>query len=311
MLNYRAIGVAAVIVASTVLSAGCSGSEPAAITPNLRVPSDRSSSEGRELIYVASGKEVYVYKPQGKLLGSLGEVAGNLCSDSHGDVFISRDPASSYEVLEYRHGAIAPELTLNVPTYAEGCAVDPVTGNLAVADDGHGVTVFPYSKKFGWRFSKTYNTPNIEASAFCTYDANGNLFVDGTNSKLEFALSELETGGKSLQAITLDQNITKAGPVQWDGKHLAVEDAAKVYTTPVTIYQFDISGSSGTEVGSTTLSDSFAGLGVWIQGNRVIAAYGRHQDAAGLGVWPYPSGGAPVRHFSAYAGSVTVSIGSP
>ena len=288
MADFRRMSVALAIVASSVLLAGCGVSESSATLPDLRAAGDGGGLRARDLLYVAAGKNVYVYTyPQHKLLGTLGPMPGDLCSDSQGDVFISQ-PYD--QVLEYAHGAVVPKLTLTLPTFAVACATDPLTGDLAVTNEGHGVTVVPYGKRYGWGFAKTYNESNIETSAYCGYDAGGNLFVDGISTKFAFVLYELPKGGKALEPITLDQSIAKAGPVQWDGKHLTVADLGPGSTSIVTIYRFNVSGSSGTRVGSTKLSDSNGKADFWIQGNSVIAPYAKHKYVQGIGFCAIPGG---------------------
>ena len=76
-----------------------------------------------------------------------------------------------------------------------------------------------------------------------------NLFIDGYvySGRLNFA--ELPKGSGTFKNITLNQTFRAAGGIQWDGEHVAIGD---LYAA--VIYQFDIRGSRGTEVGSTPLS---------------------------------------------------------
>ena len=55
------------------------------------------------------------------------------CSDSHGDVFIT--DAFGSNIQEFAHGGTTPIANLSdVGEEASGCAVDSVTGNLAVTN---------------------------------------------------------------------------------------------------------------------------------------------------------------------------------
>lgn len=307
------IGMTLTTIATSIALAHCSAAGPSAAVPGASTASVRGNAPGRNLLYATQGEAAYVYTyPRGKLLGSLGAVGGSLCSDAQGDVFISQYFGG--DVLEYAHGAVVPEATLNLPTFAGPCAVDPVTGSVAVTmSGGHGVMIIPHNKQHGWRFAKTYTSSDITAAAFCGYDARGDLFVDGTGNGSAFVLAELPKGSESFEPITVNQSIAKPGPVQWDGTHLAVVDRGSGSEDPVTIYQFVIAGSSASEVGSTKLTDSFASSGIWIQGNRVIATYGKGRYAQGIGIWPYPAGGAPSENFSTASGvdGETVSKARP
>ena len=119
-------------------------------------------------------------------------------------------------------------------------------------------------------YKKARGRPTFYASAFgvydCGYDDKGNLFIDGDviSGHLDFA--ELPKGSTTFRNITLNQSFRAAGGIQWDGKHLAVGDFYEAM-----IYQFDISGKRGTEVGSTPLTGSGEVWQFFIDGDRVIA----------------------------------------
>jgi hypothetical protein len=96
------------------------------------------------LLYVSSSSgfsgivRVYSY-PHGRRVGALTSLtyAGGECVDSAGDVFIvefSGPSSAGSTVYEYAHGGSTPIATLADPGSGFGCAVDPTTGNLAVAN---------------------------------------------------------------------------------------------------------------------------------------------------------------------------------
>jgi hypothetical protein len=132
--------------------------------------------------------------------------------------------------------------------------------------------------------------------SFCGYDNKNNLFVDGITEGGSFELAELPKGASAFTTIRLKQNISAPGQVQWDGKYLAVGDAG---VSPSIIYQFSISGSSGTAVGSTTLNGSKMVEQFWIQGKTVIGP-DFYFSGTGVGFWPYPGGGNADRTISLY-----------
>ncbi|HEY4433968.1 MAG TPA: hypothetical protein VGM99_06160, partial [Candidatus Cybelea sp.] len=85
----------------------------------------QSQTKGTDLLYVATGDNVYVLTyPKGKVVGSLGVSGNDLCADAHGDVFVP----SGYVILVYAHGGAYPSKTLNGGDIPLGCAVDPRTG---------------------------------------------------------------------------------------------------------------------------------------------------------------------------------------
>ncbi|MBV9264085.1 MAG: hypothetical protein JO324_07160 [Candidatus Eremiobacteraeota bacterium] len=248
---------------------------------------------------------VYSY-PRGALLGSLGNVGGNLCSDKAGDVFDSFNA----EVLEYAHGAELPKETLYTPSFAGPCSVDPTSGNLGVVSGfPNAVVVFPYNQKRGWRFAKEYIVANMEFVHYCGYDGSGNLFIDGTTSS-GYAFAELPKDGKVVEPLVLNQNFVNPGAIQWDGSYITFADRGQSYPSAAVIYRFTVSGYFGTEVGSTTLSQSNADGQFWIQDGRVVGQYLPAKYDDGVGIWAYPAGGAPLKTFATgtIADSETVSV---
>jgi hypothetical protein len=255
-----------------------------------------------DLLYVSDQgtNAVYVYSyPQGTLqqtLTGFKEPAGE-CSDTGGDVFISN--AFAHNVLEYAHGGTSPVRTLNDSgEFPSGCSVDPVTGNLAVTNYCSGSStkctgpgsVFIYLGAKGT--PKKYTDAAISNFDFCGYDNKGNLFIDGTLNNV-FAFAELRAGRSSITSVTLNQSIGKPGNVQWDGSHIAVGDDTTGTTS--TIYQFAISGRSGTKVGTTSLNGA-TGLGqYWIQGAKVIGPNSGGSRKGTVGFWNYPAGGSPTK----------------
>ena len=117
---------------------------------------------------------------------------------------------------------------------------------------------------------REYTTPNVFRVYFIGYDGKGNLFVDGTDMHVTFEIAELPAGSKTFEAVTLDQSIVLPGAIQWDGKHLAVGDQVSI-SGPSKIYEFSMSGATGTLVGTTPLSNSCDVLQFWIQGHQAIA----------------------------------------
>lgn len=253
---------------------------------------------GRDLLYVGTTNDVSVYTyPSGKLLGSLGVSGLYLCTDLANNVFI---PAGKFatQIFVFAHGAAEPKVTLNDPYPAVDCSVDPRSETLAVTVGfGGGVVVFPYTKKRGWRYAQGIWDPDAQFADFCAYDNGGDLFVDGTHSDGTFFLAELPKGSTTFNRITLDRSIIGPGSMQWDGKYLAIADSGAGSSNPSVIYRFALSGSSGTTVSTTTLDSSYAFAQFWIQNSRVIGPLA-HSSPGTIGVWRFPSGGAPIRNFA-------------
>jgi hypothetical protein len=299
-----------ICVAAATL-AGCGGSQPPLGAPGamqhspaLATHAERGKSwmlpeaKANNLLYVADegvGIIVYSYGPSRlRYVGLLGEpqFAEGECVDRAQNIFITDDSVNgSGGIFEYAHGGTSPIAILGDPdALPMNCSGDLTTGNLAVVGyPYHGVSngVAIYKKARG--------RPTFYASAFavydCGYDDKGNLFIDGgvISGRLDFA--ELPKGSTTFRKITLNQSFRAAGGIQWDGKHLAVGDFYEAM-----IYQFDISGKRGTEVGSTPLTGSGEVWQFFIDGDRVIAPSNFNDEYSGfVNVYDYPAGGAAKR----------------
>lgn len=300
-------GYALSIIAAMLLLAGCGGFQPPLGAPGT-IPESRGvasladrgkswilpEASGEDLLYASSlPYSVYVYTyPKGKLVGFLsGFSPRGLCSNANGDVFVT----SGYDVYEYPHGR-AKAIAILADQNPQGCSVDPTTGDLAVVNQHH-IAVFQPKHRDRWGIPKTYDPG--EPLSYCAYDGAGDLFVDAYGSG-SWVLLELPKGAKRFETIALSQSIGEAGNIQWDGTYLAMADE-----NAATIYQFAISGSTGSEVGATRLN-GVSDIGqFWIQGGTVVVPDGTKH----LGFWKYPSGGSAKKTISlSLAYGATVSL---
>jgi hypothetical protein len=241
--------------------AGCAAAQPTQVSTSAgrMLPATRQrAADGswmapdaakQNLLYVSDWSEVTVYAyPQGTREGRLGPGlyygTNGECVDRQGDVFVLNYIGGS--IYEYAHGAKQYSARLDTPSPASACAVDPTTGNLA-ATEGSAVAIY----KDALGEPKLYHDSRFSSFAFCDYDAEGNLFVDGTNLSDQVALVELPKTSPKFEPISLDQTIHSSGGVQWDGNHLVVGDSSDNV-----LYRFSIVGGKGTEVGATALGGS-------------------------------------------------------
>lgn len=237
---------------------------------------------------------VYTY-PAGKLVGALAVGDTRICSDRKGNVFFPDKYSSA--VLEYAHGGTSPIAQLDdagqSPT---SCSVDPKSGDLAVMNacaESSRYCVGPGSIAVYHHATGTptlFQGGDIYSYEYGGYDGSGNIFVDGAgpNPSRVFAFDELPRGASSLRAITLDTVPSSAAQVQWDGSAMTIENQY-----PPLIYRLKISGSAARVVGETHLRGQSIAIGpMWIQGNSVVAPYGRvGKQEKFIGFWRYPAGG--------------------
>ena len=303
------------ICVAVVMLSGCGGSPPigapgtmpqsAAIAAHADFGESWMLPEAKseDLLYISNDKafsgfgDILVFSyPEGQLVGTLtkgiDEPAG-LCVDKSGDIWIVNFGPS--EIVEYAHGGTSPIATLSDPDSGlNGCSADASTGNLAVTDLSGKVAIYQNAKGT----PTMYSDPNIAGLYYCTYDTNGDLFVDGTSADL---IGELRKGDSTFTDIMLNKSI---GPdsIQWRGPHLTVEAAAGQNSHgPTAIDQVTISGNSGMVIRTTLLSSrhnrrTVSGVQYWIQGGMIIGPdYSRGGASGLLNFWHYPAGGKPTK----------------
>jgi hypothetical protein len=263
------------------------------------------------LLYVSDSKsyDVYMYsfpalKLTGKLTGFF-EPQGE-CSDKRGDVWIAN--TGSFQILEYARGRKNPIRSLSDPSgHPVSCAIDPITGNLAVTDlfgnSGAG-GVLVYKNAAGT--PTPYSNPSQFYYYFDGYDAKGNLYVSGQSRKRSYMLSVLPKGKKSMSTVTVrGGTIYFPGTVQIVGATLALGDQKCKDQKRSCLYQATISGTTATIKHTTPLNGSCDVGQVVIEG-RQLAGGERCGIGSSTNVWAYPAGGAPTKR----AKGVGVPVGA-
>jgi hypothetical protein len=260
-------------------------------------------AKSSDLLYASNSTHnmvnVYTY-PTGAHVGELKgfptHTAG-LCSDKAGDVYVTTQGYGtnfnlSY-VYEYAHGGTEPIATLNDPGFAKGCAVDTVTGNLAVSNlpDSMSGSLAVYQAARGE--PTTYSDPNFQGFVFCTYDNVGNLFADGGPENI---IDMLPKGGTALTEIQLSQDIS-SGSIQWWRNRLVIAQVDGSAHGDQSIFDVKIAGSTGTVRGPTLLKSkngtrAVGSVQFWIKGNTIIGPGHKPPALNGtLEFWKYPKGG--------------------
>jgi hypothetical protein len=306
-LRRGALGWCAV----AALLAGCSGGASPLALPGASRTWMASDAKSGDLLYVTDLKTdavlVYSY-PQGKQVGTLGDEFGaprSECADTKGNVWIA--DTEGEDVVEYAHGGTTPIVALNINGPPTGCSVDPTTGSLAVSGGVNGVVLSIFRPtKHGWGSPRRLLDTAMDTPAFCAYDAQGNLFLDGRDKAggNAFLFYELRKGAKSFTKVKLGKTIKLPGQVQWDGTSLAVEDAG---LSPSPVYRFTISGRSGKLAGTTILRKSRFVRQFWIAGSTLVGPDPAHHA---VGFWNYPAGGSPaqsITNVNAYGAAVSVA----
>jgi hypothetical protein len=277
-------------VASVGFVAGCGGSQPPIGAADMRQPSiQRATSSGSALLYVMMGPSgTYMLTYPGFKQVKRIRVSGLSTSNpNNGEVLIG---GINGTLNLYAHGGTNPihVFDLSSDVFPYDGAFDPtsdaiaITGNMAESRSGH---VYVYRTSTSYPI--VYTVPKIPYLRFIGYDATGDLFVDGFNSKKDYLLAELPKGGTAFVDLTIGGAIRSMHSIQWDGNYITVFDRAS-------IYRLQISGSTATIVGQTKLTGSRVGSGeFWIQGDTVIGPHvsDRPRNGRWVGFWHYPTGG--------------------
>ena len=242
--------------------------------------------------------DVYVLpsrKRSGKLTG-FDEPQGE-CTDPKGNVWVTNTGA--FQVVKYAHAGTKPIAILNDPLgYPVGCAIDPASGNLAVANlkglSGAGV-VLVYERARGT--PAAFANPKQYSYYFAAYDAKGDLYVSGaTGPKLNsYMLSVLPHHSTSMSTVAISGGkLYFPGTVAWVGSTLVLGDQKCRNHATSCFYELKVSGKKAKIAHTTPLTDACDVAQAWV-GKKHIAG-GDYRYCGGpssADIWPYPSGGAP------------------
>jgi hypothetical protein len=255
----------------------------------------------------AMAKKIYVYSFPG--LQPVEAIANpapfGLCSDTAGNVWASDQ--DRHDLQKYSAGGTKPIAVLADKHFLpNGCAVDPLTGDLAVVnqtrDDGN-VAIYPGGTGPRQILKNRY----VRYPEFCAYDASGDLFVDGVNpGQPAWALTEMRRGQTSFILIKTPANLNApdGDPLQWDGAHLALSSDTR-------IYRLDVKNAKASVVGTTTLEAPNSVLFTWI-GSGYVAGTSGSGSSIELLLWKYPDGGAPVGQASGFDDGIQgVTVSGP
>jgi hypothetical protein len=278
---------------------------PPVSAPDVR-PHQRSwvsaGASSDNLVYITQDKSVDIYSFSGKKVGSLTGLYGPraICSDAEGNVWV----AYGAGLLEYAHGGTIPIAQLYLPRYfhALSCAVDPTSGDIAVAESSaskENVAVF--HDIYGT--PQTYTTSNLYDYLYLGYDDQGNLFLNGTYKKRP-AFAELLKGAQAFSQLSVDEKFGKPGGLQWNGQYLALGDSSNHV-----VYQMSVASGHATTQSTTHFHNwkpKFKEIVPFaIQDGVIVLPY----SATNTGYFNFPQGGQAIAKIGASTnGGIAISV---
>jgi hypothetical protein len=273
--GFGASAVAALLV-------GCGGMQPSPTGAAISVI--RPAAKSETLLYISSTKKasVYIYRyPKGKSIGTIiGFYAPvGLCSDGNGNVWVTdtdRYKAIGY-LDEYAHGGKYPIRTLENPSNSpQACAVDPTTGNLAVADSQDNIAIYPNAQAPPTYYS---TTGVVHKPSTITYDNAGNLYVAGAPGQPAW----LPRDTTRVVKIKLKPRPSDRGALTWDGQYLTVLHRVGSYDE---VWRYELLGSSAQRIGVISVDCCMGDYA--IHGSILVATLPVLNESS---VTKYPAGG--------------------
>jgi DNA-binding beta-propeller fold protein YncE len=258
-------------------------------------------AKASNLLYVSNSGNgtvtAYSYKDGTnlKLVGTLSipEPTG-VCSDKSGNVWIGSE--HGHALHEYPHAATKPIQLLRLPRFGRpaGCAVDPTTGNLAVAvNHPHAKFIGDYAKVLvynkGTGYPEEYETPaGFFAIYFIAFDGSGNLFADATLcASYSYCygevgppgLFELKRGETAFSQLTLQGfALNQPTGLAWINPTLLVDDRNYESKNTSVAYKVLVTNGKATLVQTLPLGKVYAANGVAVRSGVAIVADIEGQD---------------------------------
>lgn len=270
----------------------------------------------QNLLYVSNSNglvNVYRYW-QKNLVGVLTDFSKpmGMCVDNQRDVYIADYGAKT--VVEYAHGGSKPIRTIDVAPYAPyGCAVDPTTGDLAVANYQTPQTYTYYNDTGDVAIYKHAKGKPIVygggTGCFTTlsYDDYGDLLATnlyyyyyGFFSDVDFYY--LPKHGTKLLKMDLPNSQLSTSSYGWPAvQSINYDGSYWVVTARNTMYRYTI-GVKAQEVDYMELTGASGYVGeLWLyrknlkaQATQVVAGDSTYNDANTVDYWKYPVTGDPL-----------------
>jgi hypothetical protein len=310
-LGFAAAGV----VALAMLLSGCSSRSQTPLPVAQAVARGGSWIEagvaGHDLLYASNANgivNVYRYWQQ-TLVGELTDFTQpkGECTDANSDVYITDYGADA--VVEYAHGGNAPLRTIDTTPYKPyACAIDPKTGDLAVANysnasyysDGN-VAVYAHAKGK----PAYYSSSDLQHPNGLGYDNYGDLLVTGfmlygSSSYTYTYFGYLPAKSKTFKVMDLPPPESSGWPyvdgIAWDGKYWVVDAYGTLYQYSINI-KAELVGTVELNGRGSDGPVAFYYPNPKKQATQVVTTYGS-ENSSEVDYYDYPAGGSPIHEIT-------------
>ena len=305
--------------AAAATLAACGGSQPLIDAPRampqapaaaVRAYRGRSwmdvGVKDRDLLYVTNQNgEVNVYRYwQHTLVGVLADFEQPMgeCVDASGNVYIADYQANKVE--EYAHGAMKPTYVISDNYGPYGCAIDPKTGNLAVANfgpnyyKGGNLEIYVHARGKPIMYGATCYDSHFMSVG---YDKYGNLLSEASfhyDGSYSGDFYYLPAKGNTVSCIDVpgpqsSWNWYDVFSILWDGKYWVI-DSYDLYRYSINI--------KAQYIDTITLSgEGYLGpIAIYRKshnayGTQLVGTSGyNYSGTPEVTYWNYPAGGDPI-----------------
>lgn len=271
---------------------------------------DKKNKGGYAYISDYGSNNVYVYNIS-QSSGAFGSEVGStnsgisgpqgMCASKKGEAWVANTNDSN--LLGYKGGSTTSNASLtDTGEYPAGCSVDK-KGDVAVSNICNSTSCGPGDVavfKGGTGSPTAITCPNLRRYYFIAYDKQDNIWVDGEDSSYVTALCEIKAGSSSGTAISLNVTPEFPGGVTVGGKDIGVLDQ-----DTDTIDLYTISGTSGTEVGTVSLSGASDPVQDFLDKKFVLASNAGEGSTCS---WAYPAGGSDVSCATGFSEPIGVAV---
>ncbi len=270
---------------------------------------------GGAQVFVSAGSDftqtvVYILNAAGTITSTLTGFGfpNGMAVDHSGNLYVA-DTGSDH-VLEFAPPYTGTPMTIHDPNQNPVDVAVDSGGNLAVTNaaqgGGPGGSVSLYTAGSTYP-TNVISSPDFQFPAFCAFDKNGNLLLDGSSNAGKPIVEGILHGvhGTSLTTLTTANSLEQPGGIGISTSgNIAIQDvgASAIYT-----YAAPRGTNLGSPVSTTPLTGGSVSLDfAFVPGSTLVLTAGAYPNVVQL--FKYPLGGSPIKSVSLSSGFEGIPI---